>query len=194
MNVEISPTLLLNAYANGIFPMADDDGKIFWLCPEPRTIFDLQRFHVSRTLRQIYRQRKFELSFDRDFAAVIDGCADRPEGTWISPVLRAAYLELHRLGFAHSVEAWRDGRLAAGLYGVALGGAFFGESMFHRVPNGSKVALVYLVERMRERGFVLLDTQFPTPFLEQFHCLQIARSEYLQRLDDALKLDCRLVD
>ena len=194
MKPELAPAMLLSAYAQGIFPMADEDETIHWYSPDPRTIIDLERFHTPRTLRQLYRQQRFQLTVNGDFEAVIDRCADRPEGTWISADMREAYVVLHRLGFAHSVEAWWEGRLAGGLYGIALGGAFLGESMFHQVSNASKVALVHLVERMKQRGFTLLDTQFTTEHLRQFNCLEIPRSEYLERLDTALQMDCRLVD
>ena len=194
MTPELAPAMLLTAYAQGIFPMADEDEEIHWYSPDPRTIIDLERFHTPRTLRQLYRQQRFQLTVNRDFEAVIDRCADRPEGTWISADMREAYVELHRLGFAHSVEAWWEGRLAGGLYGVALGGAFLGESMFHDVSNASKIALVHLVEQMKQRDFILLDTQFTTEHLRQFNCLEIPRSEYLERLDEALRMNCRLVD
>ena len=194
MTPELAPAMLLSAYAQGIFPMADEDEEIHWYSPDPRTIIDLERFHTPRTLRQLYRQQRFQLTVNRDFEAVINRCADRPEGTWISADMREAYVELHRLGFAHSVEAWWEGRLAGGLYGVALGGAFLGESMFHDVSNASKIALVHLVEQMKQRDFILLDTQFTTEHLRQFNCLEIPRSEYLERLDKALRMNCRLVD
>lgn len=184
---EPSPQLLLAAYAHGIFPMADENGEIAWFSPDPRTIFDLDNFHVPRTLRQIYRQRRFRLSIDEAFPEVIAACADRPEGTWISEEIKAAYTRLHQLGFAHSIEAWQGEKLAGGLYGVAIGGAFFGESMFHRASNASKVALVYLVERMRAGGFSLLDSQFTTQHLRQFGTIEIPRREYFRRLDRALR-------
>jgi leucyl/phenylalanyl-tRNA--protein transferase len=187
---ELSPSLLLNAYAQGIFPMADREGEIYWYSPDPRTIFDLDNFHVPRNLRQLYRRQHFTLSVNRAFEEVIDACADRVEGTWIDSTIRGAYVNLHHLGFAHSVEAWEGEQLAGGLYGVTLGGAFFGESMFHRVTNASKVALVYLVERLRERGFALLDTQFTTEHLKQFNCVEIPRRDYLSRLDAALRKAC----
>ncbi len=192
MALKLTPTLLLHAYGNGIFPMADDSGDVYWFAPDPRAILDLDRFHVPRTLRQVCRQNRFNLTVNIDFEAVIDSCADREEGTWISQEIRDAYVSLHREGFAHSVEAWQNGKLAGGLYGVALGGAFFGESMFHTVTNASKVALVYLVERMIQRGFVLLDTQYTTDHLRQFKCIEIPRSEYLERLRRAIVLRCSL--
>ena len=191
---ELTPSLLLSAYAQGIFPMADEDNEIYWFAPDPRTIIDLDGFHIPRTLRQTYRQNRFELKVDACFEKVIDFCADRPEGTWINQEIREAYIRLHRLGYAHSVEAWKDGELAGGLYGVALRGAFFGESMFHRASNASKVALVYLVKRMKARGFSLLDIQYTTDHLKQFNCKEIPRTEYLERLDEALAIECRFAD
>ncbi|HNO78504.1 MAG TPA: leucyl/phenylalanyl-tRNA--protein transferase [Phycisphaerae bacterium] len=194
MNIKLTPRLLLSAYSQGIFPMADDDGEILWFAPDPRAIFDLDHFHVPNNLAKLYRQKPFELRVDQAFAQVIDACADRHEGTWISDEIREAYIELNRIGFAHSVETWRDGELVGGLYGVAIGGVFCGESMFHRETNASKIALVYLVERMRERGFQLLDTQFTTDHLKQFNCLEIPRDEYQKRLARALEAQCAFVD
>ncbi len=180
----------MTAYANGIFPM-DVDGELCWFSPDPRAILPLDAFHVPRTLRQVVRQGRFEIRVDGDFAAVILACAERPiEQTWISEEIVAAYTRLHELGFAHSVEAWRDGELAGGLYGVALGGAFFGESMFHRRRDASKAALVALVERMKARGFSLLDVQWPTPHLRRFGVIEVPRREYLRRLRAALLLKC----
>ncbi|MCK6484871.1 MAG: leucyl/phenylalanyl-tRNA--protein transferase [Gemmatimonadaceae bacterium] len=187
---DLEPTRLLTAYANGIFPM-DVDGELCWFSPDPRAILPLDAFHVPRTLRQVVRQGRFEIRVDGDFAAVILACAERPiEQTWISEEIVAAYTRLHELGFAHSVEAWRDGELAGGLYGVALGGAFFGESMFHRRRDASKAALVALVERMKARGFSLLDVQWPTPHLRRFGVIEVPRREYLRRLRAALLLKC----
>ena len=194
MNETLSPALLLNAYAQGIFPMADDDGEILWFSPDPRTIFDLDAFHVPRNVRRLYAQAKFPITVDQAFAEVIDACANRPEGSWINDEIRTAYLTLHEIGFAHSVEVWADKQLAGGLYGVALAGAFFGESMFHRVTNASKLALVALVERLRQQGFTMLDIQFTTPHLTQFHCIEIPREEYLDRLNAALEVNCRFID
>jgi len=194
MNIKLTPRLLLSAYSQGIFPMADDDGEILWFAPDPRAIFDLDQFHVPKNLGKLYRQEPFELRINDAFARVIEACADRHEGTWISNEIRDAYIELHRLGFAHSVESWRDGELVGGLYGVALGGMFCGESMFHKATNASKIALVYLVERMRACGFQLLDTQFTTDHLKQFNCLEIPRDEYIDRLERALSVQCTLTD
>jgi leucyl/phenylalanyl-tRNA--protein transferase len=191
---KITPEMVLYAYSIGVFPMADPDGQIHWYSPDPRAVFDLDRVRVPRTLRQTIRRCVFEVRVNTAFTRVIDACGKRPEGTWISPQIRRLYTSLHHMGFAHSVEAWRGGRLAGGLYGVALGGAFFGESMFHRVTDASKVALVALVERLGRRGFVLLDTQWLTPHLERFGAHEIPREEYLRRLKDALDRDCRFAD
>ena len=186
-DLPLTAELLVAAYANGIFPM-DVDGQIQWFSPDPRTIIPLEAFRTPRNIRQRYRNRHFEIRIDTCFEEVIRACGDRGEGTWISDEIVAAYTELHRLGLAHSVESWREGELAGGLYGVALGGAFFGESMFFRQTDASKVALVALIERLKARGFVLLDVQFSTPHLERFGAVDIPREEYLARLEEALKL------
>jgi len=186
--------LLLNGYRRGIFPMAiNPQGHIGWFSPDPRGIIPLdERFHVSHGLRRVLKRGLFEVVYDRGFEAVMEACAERKEGTWISPQIIRSYVNLHRLGHAHSVEAWLDGKLAGGLYGVHIGGAFFGESMFHRVTDASKVALVALVERLRARQFVLLDTQWITPHLAGFGAYEISRREYLWRLQKAVLLDCSL--
>ena len=192
----IPPDLLLSAYAQGIFPMGGmpgdshgEPGKLAWFSPDPRGILPLdERFHLPHGLARALRKRRFEVRCNTAFEAVMQGCAER-EDTWIDAEILASYTELHRLGFAHSVEAWREGRLAGGLYGVALGGAFFGESMFHRETDASKVALHALVERLRARGFTLLDIQWTTPHLCTFGALEIPRREYLRQLRAALKLD-----
>ena len=184
----LTPQLLVAAYAQGIFPMGVD-GEVQWFSPDPRAIIPLDEFHISRTLGQTVRQERFEIRVDHGFEAVMRACGRRPEGTWITEELIRVYVGLHRLGLAHSVEAWQAGELAGGLYGVSLGGAFFGESMFHRVRDASKVALVALVEQMRSRGMVLLDIQFLTEHLEQFGAVEIPRREYLRRLRAALKVE-----
>ena len=187
--------LLLSAYANGWFPMAVGDGEIRWFSPDPRGIFPLDDFHVPRRLARVVRRQVFTIHINRSFDEVIRACAvaDRDEegGTWIDQEIYDSYCALHRAGFAHSVEAWLDGHLAGGLYGVTLGGAFFGESMFHVVTDASKVALVALVERLRSRGFSLLDTQWTTEHLEQFGAIEIPRRRYLELLADAIEQDCR---
>jgi leucyl/phenylalanyl-tRNA--protein transferase len=150
-------------------------------------VLPLDRFHIPRTLRQTLRQRRFEVRFDSDFEGTMRACmTTRPDGSWISEPLIAVYSRLHELGFAHSVEAWHEGELAGGLYGVSLGGAFFGESMFHHQRDASKVCLVHLVQRLRERGFELLDTQANTDHLRRFGCIDIPATEYLRRLRAAL--------
>ncbi len=181
----IEPEFLIKAYRMGIFPMALEDGEIAWFSPDPRGIIPLKDFHVPHGLKPCLRRSQFEVRVDTAFEQVIQGCADRRE-TWISPVIVESFVSLHALGYAHSVETWLDGELAGGLYGVSIGGAFFGESMFSRVSNASKVALVALVQRMREQGMTLLDTQWSNPHLDQFGCREIPRQEYMQLLKEAL--------
>jgi len=187
--------LLLSAYAGGWFPMAVAPGEIRWFSPDPRGIIPLDTFHVPQRLARVVRSGRFEIRINTDFASVMRGCAERrePDGTWIDEEIFESYLALHRAGYAHSVEAWRDGALAGGLYGVALGAAFFGESMFHRVPDASKVALAALVDRLRGRGFALLDTQWVTEHLTQFGAREIPRRRYLRLLADALRLEARFM-
>ena len=189
-SVPLDPETLLSAYAQGAFPMADRDGVIRWYTADPRGIFPLEQFHVPRTLAQVVRQGRFEVRVNNDFEATMRACMiEREDGTWINEELIAAYLRLHQLGFAHSVESWRDGELAGGLYGVSLGAAFFGESMFHRQRDASKVALVHLVERLCDRGYELLDAQATTPHLRRFGCVEIPARDYLRRLRIAITKD-----
>lgn len=189
----IPPGQLLACYAQGLFPMAvSAAGPIRWYRADPRGIIDLDRFHVPRRLRRSLRRNPFEITVDQEFEAVVRHCADRPD-TWISETIVQSYTELHRLGHAHSVEARRDGVLLGGLYGVALQAAFFGESMFSRAPDASKAALVALVERLRERGYLLLDTQMVTPLTEQFGATEIPESQYRLRLREALLKPCRFL-
>ncbi len=193
----IPSDLLLNAYATGWFPMAVGR-ELQWFSPDPRGILPLDTFHVPRRLARVMRSGHFRIEIDRAFPEVMLACAaeDRdPEdpGTWINDEIIESYVELHRLGFAHSVEVWNADRLVGGLYGVALRGAFFGESMFHRETDASKVALVALVDRLRAREYVLLDTQWTTPHLEQFGAVEIRRREYLRRLRESLRLECSFV-
>ncbi len=188
----IPPELLLRAYASGVFPMAEhaDDPEVFWVRPETRGVIPLDAFHVPKSLAKTIRQGRFEIRYDHDFAGVIDGCAETGEGrasTWINAPIREAYLDLHRRGHCHSVEAWRDGRLVGGLYGVSLGAAFFGESMFSRERDASKVCLVHLVERVRRQGFILLDTQFTTEHLKRFGAVDVPRRKYEKLLEQALE-------
>ncbi len=186
----ISPTLLIEGYMNGVFPMGMEDGEIGWFSPDPRAIIPLDEgFRVPHGLKRVLRRAVFDVRVDQAFEEVMRACAGRDE-TWITEEIIESYCELHRRGFAHSVEAWRDGTLAGGLYGVAIGGAFFGESMFHRETDASKVALEGLVRRMRERGFALLDTQWITPHLKQFGAVEIPRRQYMRQLAEATKLRC----
>ncbi len=184
----LTPELIVAAYCRGIFPMADEDGEIGWYSPDPRAVFPLDAFHVPKSLAKTIRHGLFEVRVDTAFEAVVRGCADR-EVTWISEAIVRSYGDLHRLGLAHSVEAWREGRLVGGLYGVSLGGAFMGESMFSRETDASKVCLVALVERLRARGYVLLDSQMATEHLARFGQIEIPRREYLRQLRAALPLE-----
>ena len=186
MHPDLVPEILLPAYASGIFPMADENGELFWLAPDPRAIIPLDGFNVSRSLRSTVRRNVFEITVNRAFDRVLDTCAERKEGTWISQEIKEAYAALHGMGFAHSVEAWKGDELVGGLYGVAVGGAFFGESMFRREPDASKVAMVHLVERLRDRGFTLLDVQFINDHLRSFGAIEIPKAEYDRRLKDAI--------
>ena len=190
-DLPLSPALLLDAYASGVFPM-DGEGGLRWYAPDPRAIIPLDdRFHVPASLARVVRQGRFRVTADADFEGTMRACGAREE-TWISEPLVAAYTALHRAGAAHSVECWTDeGAFAGGLYGVALGGAFFGESMVSHARDASKVALVHLVERLRAGGFVLLDTQFVTPHLARFGAHEIRRSNYQRRLAAALRVAAR---
>jgi leucyl/phenylalanyl-tRNA--protein transferase len=183
--------LLVSAYSSGWFPMAVEPGEIRWYSPDPRGIIPLDGFHASRRLSRLVRQGRFAIRVDTDFRAVIRACAERQDedGTWIDDEILDSYCTLHDHGLAHSIETWQDDQLVGGLYGVALGGAFFGESMFHRATDASKVALVALVERLRARGFVLLDTQWLTDHLTQFGAIEIPRRRYLRLLEAALKVE-----
>ncbi len=189
--IEITPEILLKAYAAGIFPMAEDadDPSLFWVEPRERGIIPLDAFHISKRLARTVRSDHFEVRVDQDFDAVIAGCAapgiDR-EKTWISGRIRELYGDLFDAGHCHTVEVYRDGRLVGGLYGVRLKGAFFGESMFHTERDASKVALVHLVARLRRGGFSLLDTQFVTSHLAQFGAVEVPRREYKRLLAAAL--------
>lgn len=190
----LDPETLLSAYAQGAFPMTDADGMTRWYTADPRGVIPLDdgQFRLPRSLRRTIRRATYDVRINHDFEATMRGCmSGRPEGTWISPDMLAAYVRLHGEGFAHSVEAYFEGGLAGGLYGVSLGGAFFGESMFHRRTDASKVALAALVRRLRERGFVLLDAQARTQHLAQFGCVEIPAEQYLRRLRAALLLRCR---
>lgn len=186
--IEITPDLLLRAYASGIFPMAEsaDDDELYWIDPQRRGILPLEAMHVSRRLARSFLAGGFEVVVDGDFGETVAACADRPE-TWINPLIVSLYSELHRRGNAHSVEIRVGGVLMGGLYGVALGGAFFGESMFSRMRDASKFALVALVARLRAGGFTLLDTQFVTAHLATLGAIEVPRGEYRRRLREALE-------
>ncbi|MDF2996190.1 MAG: leucyl/phenylalanyl-tRNA/protein transferase [Xanthobacteraceae bacterium] len=189
--VEITPEVLLKAYACGIFPMAEsaEDPGLYWIEPERRGVIPLHGFHVPDRLARTIRSDRFEIRVDHDFTGVIDGCAAPAPGrakTWINARIRKLYYDLYARGFCHSVEAWEDGKLVGGLYGVRLGRAFFGESMFHHARDASKVALVHLVARLRKGGFVLLDTQFITDHLRSFGAVEVTRRQYTRLLSQAL--------
>ena len=184
---------LIECYARGVFPMAEgrDDPRIYLLDPDERGVLPLEGFHIPRTLRKAVRQDTFDIRFDTAFEAVVAGCAEPAPGreeTWINDGILSLYRELFQLGFAHSVESWQDGELVGGLYGVSLGGAFFGESMFSRRTDASKVALVHLIAQLKAGGFILLDTQFTTEHLERFGAITIPRAMYHLRLADALNI------
>lgn len=183
----LTPEILLRAYASGVFPMADsaDAEELFWVDPTRRGIIPLDELRIARRLGRDFRSRDFEIRIDGDFAATVAACADR-ESTWINGEIFDLYCALHRMGYAHSVEIWQDGALAGGLYGVALGGAFFGESMFSQMRDASKFALIALVARLRAGGFALLDTQFVTPHLLTLGAVEIDRADYRARLASAL--------
>ena len=182
----IRPAVLVAAYRSGMFPMAmDNRGDIAWFSPDPRGIIPLDGLHIPHGLKRALRKKPFEIRFDTALPEVIDGCGDRAT-TWISPEIKRSYVKLHELGYAHSVECWDEDGLAGGLYGIAIGGAFFGESMFSRKPEASKIALVYLVERLNEKNFELLDTQWSTSHLETLGCIEVPRYEYMARLEKAL--------
>ena len=189
---EITPALLLRAYASGIFPMAEAAGsaELFWVDPERRGIIPLDGLHVSRRLARSFLHEPFEIRVDHDFAAVVDACAERPE-TWINGPIRHLYGDLHGMGYAHSIEIWQDDALAGGLYGVALGAAFFGESMFSRRRDTSKLALIALVARLNAGGFRLLDTQFVTDHLARLGAIEISRAAYRRRLEAAVARPAR---
>jgi leucyl/phenylalanyl-tRNA--protein transferase len=187
----LSPAVLVRAYKEGIFPMGMPDGELAWFSPDPRGVIPLETFHVPSRLKRVLRQGRFEIAIDRAFEAVMRACGtNRADGTWISDEIVEGYLALHRLGLAHSVEAWHAGQLAGGLYGVHIGGAFFGESMFHHETDASKVALVALVDLLTRRGFLLLDIQWVTEHLQQFGATNLSRPAYLKLLSRAVKRDC----
>jgi len=193
----LTPEMLLRAYAMGVFPMARtrDDPRLYWIDPDLRGILPLEGFHIPRSLKKVLRRAPFDIRVDTAFEAVMGGCAestlDRPD-TWINDEIVRLFVELHRLGLAHSVEAWEGDHLVGGLYGLGLGGAFFGESMFSRIAEASKVALVHLVARLKVGGFQLLDTQFVTEHLTHFGAVEIPRDDYMRRLTGALEVPAKL--
>jgi leucyl/phenylalanyl-tRNA---protein transferase len=196
---ELTPEWLLDAYQHGIFPwpLGDIQWPMCWWSPDPRAIIELDRFHVAQRLRRTCKSGRFTLTLDRDFSGVIRGCAtagDRKGNTWLTKKMIAAYIRLHRLGHAHSVEAWQDEKLAGGTYGVAIGGLFAAETMFYRVRDASKVALVHLVEHLKQRGYTLLDIQQLTPHTARFGAIEIPRGEYLTRLAEAINKPVSFAD
>jgi leucyl/phenylalanyl-tRNA--protein transferase len=186
----LSPPLLLEAYRRGIFPWFDEKSPILWWSPDPRAIFEMDGLHVSRRLTRTVRSAKFTATVDRAFVEVIRGCVHRPyDGVWITPEMIDAYTRLHELGHAHSVEVWHEGQLAGGVYGVTVGGLFAGESMFTRVRDASKVALVHLVEHLRQRDYQLFDVQFLNEHTARLGAIEIPRRDYLCRLRKAIACD-----
>lgn len=187
----VTPEILLRAYAAGLFPMAEsaDDPDIYWVQPKLRGVIPLENFHISKSLARAIRARPFDIRFDTAFDDVIEACAQSTESrptTWINPLILLLYKELHRMGYTHSVEAWEGDTLVGGLYGVSLGSAFFGESMFSRRTNASKICLVALVERLKANGFTLLDTQFTTEHLKTFGAIDVPRKQYERLLAEAM--------
>lgn len=185
--VTIPPIHLLHAYCDGKFPMGDESGAIYWFRPPHRGILPIQDFHVPRRFERYLESHPFEVRWNTAFGDVMRGCADR-ESTWITDVILDSYEELFRMGYAHSAEVWRDGRLVGGVYGVSIGGAFFGESMFSRETQASKVALTYLQRRLRDRGYILHDTQWTTTHLAQFGGHEIPCAQYMDLLQRAIRL------
>ena len=188
-------TTLLGGYRTGYFPMAVD-GSVQWFSPDQRGVIPLDRFRATRRLARVLRQRRFQCTINRAFREVISACASRadPRGNWIDAEIIESYCVFHRAGYAHSVEVWDGEELAGGLYGVSLRGAFFGESMFHHVRDTSKVALCVLVDRLKDRGYRLLDVQWLTPHLSQFGAIEIPRSRFLMMLDESMRYNCRFDD
>lgn len=192
LNLPFTPESVEYAYRLGLFPMCDSrTGEILWFRPDPRAVIPLDGFHISRSLAQRLRRNEFEIRINTNFEAVMRGCADRPEGTWISEEFVRVYGLLHRAGVAHCVEAWKQDRLVGGTYGIALGGAFMAESMFHYETDASKVALATLVQRLQARSFSLLDTQYLTDHLASLGAVEIPHRVYFDRLKRALRLGCR---
>lgn len=186
---DLSPALLLRAYSEGVFPWFSEGDPVLWWSPDPRAIIELDGLHVSRRLARTIRSGKFRVTIDRQFEAVMRACGEtRPDGTWVTDEMIAAYSRLHREGHAHSVEVWHGDALAGGIYGVAIGGLFAGESMFHTVTDASKVALAALVEHLKKQGYVLFDVQMKTEHTERMGAVEITRDSYLARLHDAVAM------
>ena len=188
---------LIYGYINGIFPMADADNTLYWYSPDPRAVIPLDTYHPSRSLRPLLNKRTFEVRIDNDFEAVMRGCAaprTTEEGTWISEDIIQAYTDLYKLGFAHSIETYQNGQLVGGLYGVAIGAAFFGESMFYKVSGASKVAFHYLMELLTKQKFLLLDTQFINDNVRRFGAVEIPKAEYMTRLRKAISTKARFTE
>jgi len=184
----IDPQTLIDAYCNGYFPMAEPaSNEIYWYSPDPRTIFDLKNFHIPKSLQQKIKSNHFQFKINSDFKQVITKCSERKE-TWISSDIIDSYINLNTLGFAYSFEAYHNNKLAGGLYGVAIRGAFFGESMYHEVRDASKATLVFLVETLNRCGYTLLDTQYTTEHLKKFGAIEISRSEYIKKLEASLQI------
>lgn len=185
----LTPELTLLAYQQGYFPMAEPDGEMYWHSPDPRAIIPLDGIKISRSLRKTLERHIFEVRFNTVFEQIIRTCANR-EDTWISEDIIQVYTELHRLGFAHSVETWLEGDLVGGLYGIALGGVFFGESMFSRRTDASKVCFVFLARHLQTKGFQLFDSQYINPHMASLGAVEIPHTEFMQRLHHALQFDC----
>lgn len=188
----IDATLVLSGYLQGVFPMADHDGTIYWYEPDPRAIIPIHSYKPAKSLRPVLNKGIFEIRFNTAFEDVIRQCSlprSEEDGVWISEEIIQVYLDLHDYGFAHSIEAWHNGELAGGLYGVALGKVFFGESMFYKVPNASKVAFHYLIERLKERDFQLLDTQFINDNVLRYGAIEIPKEDFLEQLESNVSLD-----
>jgi len=186
------PEILISAYSQGFFPMADDEGKIYWHNPDPRAVVPLNNIKVPRSLKQFFKKNDVTFRVDSNFEYVIRRCAQR-QSSWISPEIEAAFVMFHDYGYAHSVETYIDGKIVGGLYGVAMGGAFFGESMFSDVSNASKAAFYYLAYRMIDRGFILLDSQYMNEFTQSLGAIEIPKIDYMRILKRALMLPCSLI-
>ncbi len=185
MSEDLTSDILINAYSQGYFPMAEQGARIYWHCPDPRAIIPLENIKVPRSLKKYSRKQNFEYTVNSNFKFVIEECAQRKE-TWISREIIDIYVELHYKGFAHSVEAWASGRIVGGLYGISLGGAFFGESIFNNVSDAGKAAFYYLADHIKSRGFILLDSQYINPFTQQLGAIEIPKDDYMKELELAL--------